>query len=132
MLSKKIQAIPACLLIVTSFVFVYIVHAAEDKDPPKKDSNTSIQVTARLTKYNGGVTGYAHGASLRDDSYGSMYLYATVAMKEPKSKHFPYYGIYSQSVTTDAGANNRNNQASAVGHDYYNNQHVNALVRGKV
>lgn len=132
MLSKKTQAMLACLLIVASFVFVYIVYAAEDKDPEEKDSNTSIQVTARLTKYSGGVTGYAKGESFRDDSYGSMYLYATVAGKRPKSKHFSYYGVYSQDVTTEVGSNSRNNQASAVGRDYYNNQHVNALVRGRI
>ena len=134
MLSKKTQAILACLLIVASFIFVYTVYAAmkEDKDPEEKGPNTSIQVTARLTLDTGGVKALAKGQSFRDDSYGSMYLYATVAGKKPDSNQKSYYGRVERKAETKVGANSNNNQASAVGSDYYNDQLVSALVRGRI
>ena len=129
MLSKVRQAIPTCLLIVASLVLVYSVYAAEKKD---EDKQSCIEVTTKLTLDAGGVTGFAEGKSKCANSWGSMYLYATVAGKPPKSNHNPYWGILTRNVKTKVGANNRNNQASAVAHDYGNNQHVNALVRGRV
>ena len=129
MLIKVRQAIPICLLIVASLVLVYSAYAAEKK---KEDKRSCIGVTVKLTLDMGGVTGYAEGKSTCASSWGSMYLYATVAGKKPVSNHNPYWGIVSRNVKTKVGANNRNNQASAVAHDYGNNQHVNALVRGRV
>lgn len=134
MLSKKTQAILACLLIVASFVFVYSVYAVtkEDKDPEEKGPNTCIQVKAKLTRDTGGVKARADGNTYCDNSYGSIYLYATVARQKPDSNQGSYYGKVSRKAEIKVGANSRNNQASAVGHDYYNNQHVSALVRGRI
>lgn len=129
MLSKVTQVIPTYLLIVVSFVFVYSVYAATKEDT---DTSSCLEAKAKLTLDMGGVKGRAEGKSKCSNSYGSMYLYATVAGKPPKSNHNAYYGIVSRNVETEAGSNSANNQASSVCHDYYNNQHVNALVQGNV
>ena len=129
MLSKMTRATLTCLLIVTSLVFAYNVDADEKKDDDKK---SCIEVEVKLTPDTGGVTGFAQAKSKCSTSYGSMYLYARVARQQPKASHKPYYGTLTRSVKTLVGVNNSSNQASAVAHDYYNNQHVNALVRGNV
>ncbi len=129
MLIKVREAIPICLLIAFSLVWVSGAYAAEKK---KEDKQPCIEVTVKLTLDQGGVTGYAEAKSKCANSWGPMYLYATVAGKKPVSNHNPYMGIVTRSVKTKVGANNRNNQASAVARDYGNNQHVNALVRGRV
>ena len=50
-----------------------------------------------------------------------MYLYAVVSGKCPKSDHNPFMGIVTRKVETKVGANNRNNMAFAIAHDYGNN-----------
>ena len=137
MLSKRTVAILACLLMVASFVFVYSISAnqqKEDKDPTdaEKDANTSVQATARLTYYSGGVIGYAKGESFKASSLGSMYLYAIVSRKRSKSLSFSYSGAYSKDIKTDKGANATSNKAAALAKDYNNNQVASAVVRGKV
>ncbi|MYB92373.1 hypothetical protein F4055_08365 [Candidatus Poribacteria bacterium] len=129
MLSKMKQATVTCLLIVASLIFVYSVYAAQKKD---EDKLSCIEVEVTLTTDTGGVKGVAKGKTKCNSSYGSLYLYAVVAGKKPAANQRPYYGIVDRKAETQVGSNSRNNQASAVGHDYYNNQHVNALVRGRV
>ena len=129
MLRKVRQAIPTCLLIVVSLVLVYSVYAAEKK---KEDKKSCIESTAKLTLDMGGVTGFAQAKSKCANSWGSMYLYAVVAGKKPKSNHNPFMGIITRKVETKVGANNKSNWASAIANDYGNNQYVNASVRGKV
>ena len=126
---KKATAPLTCLLIVASLIFVYSVYAAEKKD---EDKQSCIEVEVTLTRDTGGVKGVAKGKTKCNSSYGSLYLYAVVAGKKPDSDQRPYYGIVDRKAETKVGSNSRNNQASAVGHDYYNNQHVNALVRGRI
>ena len=129
MLSKVTLAILACLLIVVSFVFVYSVFAATKKD---KDPSSCLEAKVKLELDIGGVKGTAEGKSKCSNSYGSIHLYARVSGKPSKSSQNPYYGIVSRKVETEIGSNSSSNQASSVCHDYYNDQHVNALVYGNV
>lgn len=126
---KKATAKLTSLLIVASLIFVYSVYAAQKKDEDKK---SCIEVEVTLTLDTGGVKGIAKGKTKSNSSYGSLYLYAVVAGKKPDADQRSYYGIVNRKAETKVGSNSRNNQASAVGHDYYNNQHVDALVRGRV
>ena len=116
-------------MIAFSLVLVYSVYAAEKKE---EDKQSCIEVTVKLTLDQGGVKGFAQGKSKCANSWGAMYLYARVALKPPKSNQNSYMGVITRKVETKVGANNRNNKASAVARDYGNNQHVNALVRGRV
>ncbi len=117
MLRKMAQSTLTCLLIVTSLFFIYNADAAEKKDD---DKQSCIEVEVKLTPDTGGVTGFAQAKSTCSTGYGSMYLYAIVARRQPKVSHKPYYGTLTRSVKTLVGANNSSNQASAVAHDYYN------------
>ncbi|MCY3550911.1 MAG: hypothetical protein OXH39_10680, partial [Candidatus Poribacteria bacterium] len=84
MLSKTMRATLACLLIALVSVFTYHVFADEETDD---DSLSCIEVEVKLTPETGGVTGFSKAKSKCATSYGSMYLYARVALQQPKVSH---------------------------------------------